>query len=253
VDSYLTLVDEAAPGLIAGLYLIGSVALDDFRPDQSDVDFVAVTAAEPTASELAALAGVHQRLAGQHRRPHFDGAYVTWAQLAADPAGIRGPDAHEGRLRPDAPRDPVTWHMMARHGVAVRGPHPDELDVRNDRAGLHAWIRTNLDGYWRPWHRRASRLLSPAGLAVLGSWGPAWAVLGVSRLHYTLMTGEITSKTGAGRYAADVFDPRFRPIAEECLRLRQGDTGPSAYRTPLARRRAALDFLDMAIEDARRI
>lgn len=44
VDTYLRVVDEEAPGLVEGLYLVGSVALGEFRPHTSDVDFVAVTA-----------------------------------------------------------------------------------------------------------------------------------------------------------------------------------------------------------------
>ena len=43
VSGYLELAHLEAPGLIQGLYLVGSVALDDFRPRTSDIDFVAVT------------------------------------------------------------------------------------------------------------------------------------------------------------------------------------------------------------------
>jgi hypothetical protein len=42
VDAYLDALDTDAPGLITGLYLTGSAALNDFRPRTSDIDFVAV-------------------------------------------------------------------------------------------------------------------------------------------------------------------------------------------------------------------
>ncbi|GAA2323991.1 hypothetical protein [Streptomyces cuspidosporus] len=32
VDTFLTAVDESAPGLVTGFYLVGSVALGDFHP-----------------------------------------------------------------------------------------------------------------------------------------------------------------------------------------------------------------------------
>jgi hypothetical protein len=250
VATYLELVDDLAPGLLRGLYLVGSVALDDFRPHASDVDFVAVLDAPPSPSAVAALERVHARLRAARRRPHFDGAYVTWRDLSLNPLLVpRGPQSHEGRLG-TAGRDPVTWHILARHGVVVRGPHPRDLDVRVDPEALRAWVRENLDAYWRPWLRRASRLPSKLGLATLGSWGPAWGVLGVARVHHTLRRGEIISKEGAGMYALEAFDATWRPVVEECLRIRRGGEGRSGYGSPLARRRDALAFMAMAIEDA---
>ena len=35
MSAYLRLADEWLPGRIEGLYLVGSVALDDFQPGQS--------------------------------------------------------------------------------------------------------------------------------------------------------------------------------------------------------------------------
>src|ERR671926_451105 len=86
VDAYLDAVDEEMPGLIEGLYLVGSVALQDFRPHRSDVDFVAVMSRRPDAASLAALALIHARLQKRWRRPFFDGIYVTRDDLASDPA-----------------------------------------------------------------------------------------------------------------------------------------------------------------------
>lgn len=74
VGTYLALVDAEASGLVEGLYLEGSVALEDFRPRASDIDFVAVTASPLHDSALAALERVHARLGEHRRRPFFDGA-----------------------------------------------------------------------------------------------------------------------------------------------------------------------------------
>jgi hypothetical protein len=255
VDDYLAAVDAAVPGRVVGLYLVGSVALQDFRPRASDVDFVAITDTPVSAAELAALERAHATLAARHRRPHFDGAYVTWRDLAGDPADAApGAGSHEGRLhRREGGCDPVTWHTLASHGVAVRGPDRAELSVWTDRPALAAWTRQNLDDYWRVWLRRSSRLLSWPGLACVHPWGPAWGVLGVSRMHYTLATGAIISKHGAGLYARHAFDPRWRRIVDECLRLREGGPGRGHYGSPFARRREALAFVAMAIAEAHRI
>ena len=116
---------------------------------------------------------------------------------------------------------------------------------------LTAWVRANLDTYWQQWHQRSSRPLSPHGLVCLMSWGPTWGVLGVSRLHYTIATGLICSKTAGGRYARDRFGQRWHRLLDECRRLRHSGPCPSGYRTPIARRREALAFIDMVIRDLR--
>jgi hypothetical protein len=110
----------------------------------------------------------------------------------------------------------------------------------------------NMASYWGPWRARHARWPFLAGIYALGRWAPAWGVLGVARQHYTLATGAITSKTGAGRYALGAFPVCWHRIVAECLRLRSGAAGHNLYRTPLARRREALAFMAMALDDARR-
>jgi hypothetical protein len=235
VDTYLPLVDAEAPGLVQRPYLTGSIALADFRPRASDIDFVAVTSTACTPGHIAALRRAHARLVARHRRPFFDGLYVTWDHLARDPLQAPpGPSAHDNRFLP-----------------AIRGPRRQELAIWTSREALAAWTRDNLDRYWRLWQRRSSRLLSRSGLVCLGSWGPAWGVLGVSRLHYTLATGEITSKEGAGLYTLNTFPARWHRIVDECLRIRRGAHVRSLYGDPLTRRREALAFMAMAIDDTR--
>ena len=103
VDAYLRAVDAEAPGLVEGLYLLGSVALGEFRPHTSDIDYLAVTAAPPDAAALAALARTHRRVRACHPRPFFDGRYVTWRDLSTDPRILSpGPSTYEGRFRADA-------------------------------------------------------------------------------------------------------------------------------------------------------
>jgi hypothetical protein len=252
VTALLDAVDAATPGLIEGFYPVGSVALADFRPHESDIDFVAVTAARPDAAVCDALRKVHGALQASQRRPFFEGVYVTWDNLRRDPAlAAPVPSWHAGRFATDAfALNPITWHTLAHHGIAVRGPAPADLAIHTDPALLAAWTLHNLDSYWRPWHDRSARLLSRAGMAALGAWAPAWGVLGVTRLHYTLATGEITSKAGAGEYAFATFPARWQRIINECLRIRRGEPAPSLYRSPLARRRDALAYIALAISSA---
>src|SRR5438046_9515751 len=99
VDDYLAAVDAEVPRLIEGLYLVGSVALDDFRPQASDIDFVAVSESPLSEADIVALVRAHGVLAACRPRPFLDGAYVTWRDLSVDPS-LAGPGAgvHRGRL-----------------------------------------------------------------------------------------------------------------------------------------------------------
>ena len=255
VDAFLTAVDAEVPSLIEGLYLVGSVALDDFRPHRSDIDFVAVMSRRPDVASLAALERIHIMLQEQWRRPFFDGIYVTWDDLASDPALLdHCPSAHEGRFQPAGRGDLIAWHTLAWHGVRCRGPAVADLTVWTDAAALAAWTNDNLDTYWqRRVLDRGAHLLTPYGLLGLTEWACEWCVTGVSRLHYTLATDAITSKEGAGIYALATFPDRWRRVIDEALRIRRAAGGRSLYRLPLSRRRDVRAFTAMVIADAHRL
>jgi hypothetical protein len=129
-----------------------------------------------------------------------------------------------------------------------------EIDVWTDAAALAAWTNGNLDAYWqRRVLDRGARLLTPYGLYGLSEWACEWCVTGVSRLHYTLATGAITSKEGAGIYALGTFPTRWRRVIDEALRIRRAAGGRSLYRLPLSRRRDVRAFTAMVIADAHRL
>ena len=127
VELFLTAVDELAPGLVAGFYLVGSVALGDFHPrgagrgrlsTASDIDFVAVTdrRLEPESREMAGLAEAHARTLARFPRPDLDGAVLTWTDLAAGPDSCPDvPCALESRFTPAGRSgiNPVTFCELA--------------------------------------------------------------------------------------------------------------------------------------------
>ncbi len=198
------------------------------------------------------VAQAHAQLRKQFARPVFEGIYATWEQLAADPARCG--------------HDPVTWHTLARHGIACRGPDRADLNVWTNAGALAASTLGNLDSYWRPLLDRAARFGTRWNLTALTTYGAVWIVLGVTRLHYTLATGEIGSKENAGRYSLRTFPEEWHRVIQESLRLRRSDRASpdlagalrglldreSLYRSPFARRRDVIAFGDMVIRDAKR-
>jgi hypothetical protein len=245
---YLAAADARYPGLVTGLYLVGSAALDDLQAGRSDVDFVAVTT-RPVNSDAAAT--LHAELRARYPKPYFDGLYVTADELRAIPDGSgSGVAVIEGVVHANsrAERHPVTWLTLAQSGIAIRGPAPDDLGIAADVGAAQSYSRDNLVSYWQPWVARHRRFWSRRGLHGLTGDAVVWSVLGVARLHAMIAAGRNLSKSGAGLYAREVF-PLHRPILDCALALRCGEwsTFPGGA---LARRRAMLDCLDDLIADA---
>jgi len=249
VEDYLADLEATAPGLVEAVYLTGSVALGDFHAAWSDIDFVTVLAAHPDDRERMLLADIHERAATRHPRPRLDGHYLTWDDLAAPPnrrttLGLR---ALGGRVQHGSNWVPsiLTWHELSEHGLHVFGPGLEGRPIARDEDQARAWCLDTIERQWTPWWYRNANLWSGAGVGSLGTWSPASGVLGVTRVHYMLTTGRVTSKCGAGEWALSVCEPEWRRLLEECLRIRNRPTKKSLYRDPFSRRKDALAFMDL--------
>jgi hypothetical protein len=246
---FLELIDAGAPGLVTGLYLRGSLAFGEYFPGQSDIDFTAVLAERPTAEQLDALALAHAAVYDAHRHgPRFDGFHLLRADLSSPPEECPDlPCMFDGSFRPAGRFDvnPVSWHELARRAVVIRGPALTDADLWTDDDALQAYSHANLTSYWAG---VGEQLRAQADAAVT-PWAVAWCVLGVSRLHHLLAVGELTSKSGAGRYALAAFGSRWQPIVREALRVRERPEDASEYQDdPQSRGRDTREFTGMAIE-----
>jgi len=248
MSAYVRLVDDQLPERIRGLYLTGSLALDDYRPGLSDIDFVAVSDTALRPSELEVLRRVHMELGRAVPDPKLDGVYLNWADLAAAPAGLSAPYCLRGQFEPegDFAINPVTWWTLHRHPLALRGP--DRPVVYHDDQMLREWCRESLRSYWGSYVRSA-RGYGVYRLYSLARDLTVWGVLGVARPHATIRTGKMISKTAAGAYALDVFPSRWSAIVREAVAGRRG-SDKSYYRNIFARRRDSLAFMEYVISDA---
>ena len=163
LDRYLQRMDAAYPDVLAGFYLVGSIALGDYRPGQSDIDFIAVIAEPLTSSELAGIAAIHSEVS-KVGAPALDGFYIEEKQVKQTPdPHFRRPCVHDDVLRLQAcfEVNPVAWQIWRDHGVALRGPASADLSLHLDPASIDRFERDNLQGYWGEWIERHRRQETP--------------------------------------------------------------------------------------------
>lgn len=233
VTRYLAVADRVLPGRITGFYLVGSAALDAWRPDLSDIDFIAFVGGATPANRLRALhvlgnltvAGRAVARADPAIPGTVNGAFVAAADVGLPVTEIRPVASHSGRrfqLGRGFDVNPVMWKVLHENGIAVRGPEPGTLGLDPEPAKLREWNLGQLRDHWRGWgERMLSRPASgkpfvPAHRAALAR------VLGSPRLHHTVITGEVISKEAAGEYALDVFGGRWEPLLRAALDYRWG-------------------------------
>ena len=202
--TWLDVHDEIAPGVIEGLYLVGSVVFDDWTP-RSDIDIVAVVA-DPSDPDLYDDLAAAHALVRERVSVAVDGPYVAWGDLVVPPIALQRPWVLDGEYHVDGESfeiNPVVWYTLADKGIALRGVAPDRIGVHVDIAERRSWVRENLQSYWRGVGARlreeveADQTIETADGAVL-----EWVALGVARMLYTWETGDVASKSAAGAWAA---------------------------------------------------
>lgn len=230
VRAWLATFDEIAPGSIEGLYVVGSAALSDWQPGSSDIDIVAVTA-EPADEESAGtLLTAHAVYAERHPAQFVDGPFVAWGDLVVPPHAISRPWTLDGTFHHDAECfeiNPVTWFTLVRYGIGIRGPAIAEMPIPTDLDERIRFVVDNAMSYWRRIHAEldgAIGELPPDG--TLPSRVPVWCLLGACRMLYTATTGDVTSKSGAGRWAAGALGEQHRAICDAVVAMRGGTEHP---------------------------
>ena len=185
----------------------GSYVLGDYQPDRSDLDLLAVLAADPTASTLARLAAVHDALTTD--APESDGhVEVDYVSAAGVQAALRGAEPHPMvRISPGEPLHLtaatahylLNWWAASSHGRVLHCSPASELlppiPVQRVRAVVLDHLRQ-----WPQWAHEAQR----AG-------NQAYAVLTVCRGVATLDTGTQLSKRGAADYGERRY-PSWSPL-----------------------------------------
>ncbi len=202
LEKLLHAAQAALGGQFLGLYLHGSLAVGDFNPATSDIDFVGVTSGPLAEPEIKSLEALHTRLLAADPKWAYqlEGSYIPAADLRRyDPLNGPYPSVHEGRFY--LARHESHWilqrHILRKQGVILAGPGLRDLIDPVSAEDLRGALGQFLREWWLP------LLDHPARLA--GDDYQAYAVLTMCRMLYTFENGVIASKPVSARWAQAAF------------------------------------------------
>ena len=247
IESYLFQVTQRLPGFLDAFYIVGSIALDEFNPHFSDVDFIAVIDHPATEQESKALYEIHQKVEVTYPHWKLSGVYLLPSDLGKQSREIGERIVfHDGKLdlQPDFEANPVTWWILKNYGVPALGVDPSGLSIPVDENYLVTWTVGNMNTYWKSWTRQPGKLL-----AMLSDWGIQWTVLGVARQFYTVREKKVITKQRSGEYALTVLPEQWHRILREAIRLRTKSDGV-LYRSRFVRMLDAVNFMKYIIQSS---
>jgi len=224
--TYLAALDRVLPAdAVEGVYLTGSATLDDYRHGRSDLDILTLTTRPLVEDELTAIEELHKTLE-TGAQPHADAVYAPRAQIGKlPPEDVAGQGyVVDGQFhRGGDSQDLVIWANLDQCGITVRGPEAKSLNAAPDASEFETWNRGNLEGYWRMCALQARRAISERKPdEEFLPYFAVWLASGPGRLHRTIASGEIISKTRAIDYTAELF-PAYAEILKRVKASRLGD------------------------------
>ena len=190
-----------------GLYLHGSLALGDFRPASSDIDFFVVTHHSLSAKLFDDLATMHLELEKTNLAwlPKLEGSYIPLAAIHRyDPKNNHHPRYDYGtkvHLCGHGSDTYIQYHGLRKQGIVVAGPAPSTFMESISTAELRQASLGILQEWWLPKIEDTTYLHHPGY--------ESYAILTMCRILYTLKHGEVASKPAAARWAQETLGAKW--------------------------------------------
>lgn len=243
LNEYMTLLNERLPNTLVGLYLHGSIALNAFVENSSDIDFLTIINHRLATSEAAILYEIHQSIA-RNSKPDMDGYYLIQEEIGSQAEGLY---YNGGQLQDKTVINPVTWWILKNKGIPVLG---EELNIAVDRMDLLSYVSENMNTYWA---NRIRKIEDSDPLLLLPkeflNEEIQWSILGILRQYYTLREHDIISKLGAGEYALKHVPEEWHHIINEAIQIRKG-TGKTFFESEKKRLNTASLFMEYILKES---
>jgi hypothetical protein len=201
---------------LVGFYIDGSLALGDFDPVHSDIDFLVATRDTLPETVVHELAAMHWSLTCSDRpfAADLEGSYIPLDALRRyDPANAIHPNLERGldeRLRLKFHHSDWIIHryIVREHGIALFGPAPDTLLDPLAPADLRAATAGVMRSWWST--PEAAEAIRRGHSGYL-----AYVVQTMCRALYTWEHGDLISKPAACRWAASALEAEWQPLIRQ--------------------------------------
>lgn len=252
IDDYLRSLEPLREHFY-GIYIYGSIALNAFEEQESDIDIIALTQGEWSPLELKQLEAMHislmkayplgKRLEVFYIPMHYLG--VTHPEKKSG-AVASYPVVHDGTfsLTSGGSLNAVTWWIIKHNGLRLLGPERAELPLAVTWDDVLSTMRFNLDVYF------ANRVKRP--YLYLHAGMVEFAVSNLCRILTTIEEGEIISKSESLLRWRDRLPERWQRLLDEAWRLRRHLDQPSLYRHRFQRMSETLAFIHYGRERGRK-
>jgi hypothetical protein len=253
IDGYLGALEPLREHFY-GIYIYGSIALNAFEEQESDIDIIALTQGEWSPLELKQLEAVHISLMNAYPLgKRLEVFYIPVRYL-----GVMHPDRESGVVAPypvmhdgtfsltnDGSLNAVTWWIIKHNGLCLLGPERAELPLEVTWDNVLSTMRFNLDVYF------ANRVKRP--YLYLHAGMVEFAVSNLCRILTTIEEGEIISKSESLVRWRDRLPERWQRLLDEAWRLRHHLDQPSLYRYRFQRMTETLAFIQYGRERGRKV
>lgn len=211
------------PDFITGIYITGSLALNDFYPYKSDIDFIVICRTHPDEKFATCVKKIHQSIAGKYRNPDLSGSYIALEALQnTSPENIPSLSFHENVMRYQPfEMAIISLAELNSNAITLFGSPATTLPVVINCEILNRFLYNNINTYWKSWIKTHSSLFERKMILITFPRFTEWSVLGVARQLYSLRTGKIVSKSEAGNYCLHHLPERFKHVISKAISIRK--------------------------------
>lgn len=218
ISRFISEISDILGNNLLSAYLYGSVTLNDYKDGWSDIDFICFTSEPLLPSETEKLLTLRQSLAAKENNLLFrkiEGAVVSFEEFAQNRYSSLVYWGTSGqRITNSYSFDVFSMFELMKYGKLIYGK-----DIRN-RLSLPPY--DDLVSGVRYHYETIRKYAQETGESI---YSCGW-LLDIARCLYTLRTGDIISKTEAGRWA---LTENLCPCADDMKRTLAVRNNPAEY------------------------
>jgi intracellular sulfur oxidation DsrE/DsrF family protein len=249
LDVYKSEIHDLFTNELVGIYLTGSVTFGEFYEGKSDVDCTVLLKSPLGNDRLAKVKKIHQNISSRYKKTILESQYISIDNIGKNEADTQPfYSYHDNKISLGKHNaHAVTWFTLKKHGITVTGIPASELDITTSVNNIKSFVKGNVNSYWKYWLNMARKPFSQKRLSALTNWGIEWCVCGLTRMYFTMMEGDVTSKAKAVEYGLTCLHESTHRILKEALRIRKCEKGKT-YISRFIRRKDMIDYMDYLIE-----